>query len=191
MKKFLLVAIFVLFVPAIGLAQLDSFSLRPLSQGDLYKFVKVFSEMRGPLRVEIMKDQKTNFEKADPLSYVSKLKGDRDVEKVLKESGLNWSQFSELLGNVLMAYFSTQPDKTKAALLRQVYGYGLKLAPDQIPAEYQPMIEEFIKTEEGSQMAVMALDMILQIPPENKKLAEKEKRQLDQLFYTKFWKDKI
>lgn len=172
-------------------AQSTYFNIRPISDSEFYTFVKVFSEMRGPLRSEILKDKETNFESADPLKYVAKVKDDKDVKKVLKERNLNWDQFSELMGNILLGYFSIQPEKTKASLLRQLASYGLMMSNEQIPAEYRQLVTDVLKTDEGAALAGMALETFLKIPPENIELARKNKRQLDQLFYTRFWKDKI
>ena len=187
---FSLVLVFFLFVSSVS-AQIGSFSLRPLTADEFYKFIKVFSEMRGPIRVEILKDKKTDFKDADPLKYLSAAKDNKDVKMALKKNGLSWADFSEILGNVLLGYFSIQPGHTKASLIRQLSGYGLQLSSDQIPLEYQGIIQEALKTEEGSALASIAIDQFLQIPEENKKLAKKNKRQLDQLFYTNLWENKI
>lgn len=193
MKKILFFAVLALLFPLVSSAVLgvEQFSIRPVKDSEFYTFVKVFSEMRGPLRSEIMKDSKTNFESADPLKYVTKVKDDKDVVKILKDKSLSWDQFTELMGNILLGYFSIQPDKTKAALVRQLADYGLGISDAQIPAEYQQTIKEVLKTDEGAALAGMALEMIVQIPSENVTIAKKNKRTLDQLFYTRFWRDKI
>jgi len=174
-------------------AQLPSpnFSIRKLSANEFDDFNAVFGEMRGPLRSEIMNDRKTDFENADPFKYLQKIKGDRDVKKILKKKGLTWEKFEELTANVLLAYFSIQPGKTKAALIRQLADYGLMMGVEGIPEEAKPLIAEVLKTEEGAGLAGMALEMFIEIPPENVALARKNEKTLDRAFYTKFWKNKI
>jgi len=178
-------------IPTKLFADSMQFNIRPITDKEFYTFVKVFSEIRGPLRVEILKDSKTNFEDADPLAYVSKVKDNKDVQKSLKENNLTWDSFTEAIGNILLGYFSIQPDKTKAALIKQLSSYDLMLSDAQIPAEYRPMIQSALQTDQGAEMAGMILDQFVQIPPQNVDLAKKNKRSLDQLFYTRFWKDKI
>jgi len=168
-------------------ADMQEFSIKEFSPNDFYTFTKVFSEMRGPLRSEILKDKNTNFENADPLKYVEKVKNDKSVKKALKASKISWTQFRELMGNILLAYFSIQPDKTKAALLRQLAEYGLSIENDQIPEEYRPVVKEVLQTEEGSALAVAVLDIIIQIPPQNVSIVRENKKQLDRHFYTKHW----
>lgn len=168
-------------------ADMEEFSIRQFSPNDFYTFTKVFSEMRGPLRSEILKDRKTDFENADPLKYVEKVKNDKSVRKALKASKISWMQFRELMGNILLAYFSIQPDKTKAALLRQLAEYGLSIENDQIPEEYRPVVKEVLQTEEGSALAAAVLDIIIQIPPQNISIVRENKKQLDRHFYTKYW----
>lgn len=143
------------------------------------------------MRVEILKDRKTNFEDADPLKYVAKVKDAKDVKKILKEENVSWDQLNELMGNILLGYFSIQPDKTKAGLLKQLSSYGLAMSSDQIPPEYRQVVTDALKTDEGAALASAALEFIVQIPPENVDLAKKNSRQLDQIFYTRFWKDKL
>lgn len=191
-ERFLTVILVILLLtPAVSYAGFDQFKIRPLKDGEFYTFVKVFSEMRGPLRVQIMKDAETNFENADPLKYVSKVKDDKDVKSILKKRKLNWDQFTELMGNILIGYYSIQPKTTKAALIRQLGDYGLSVSDAQIPPEYRQMVSDVLKTDEGAQLASMALDFVIRVPPKNVELAKKNKRTLDQMFYTKFWKDKI
>ena len=180
-----------LLFPTSLFAQFESFSIKPVSKQDYYKFIKVFSEMRGPIRSEILKDKNTNFKDADPLKYVSGVKDNEDVLKVLKESDLSWQNFSEIMANILLGYFNIQPEQTKVGLIRQLSSYGLTLGGDQIPPEYQEMIKSVLATDQGAGLAGLALDQIVQIPPENIKLAKENKRQLDQLFYTRFWKGKL
>ena len=57
-------------------AQLPSpnFSIRKVSANEFDDFNVIFGEMRGPLRSEIMKDRKDDFENADPLKYLQKVK---------------------------------------------------------------------------------------------------------------------
>ncbi len=165
----------------------DQFSIKPFSANDFYVFVKVFSEMRGPLRAEILKDRKTDFKNADPLKYVQKIKDTRDVRNVLKDNSLTWDQFVELWGNVMMGYFSIQPDKTKAALVRQIADYGLVMNMDEIPEEYRPAVQQVLKSDAGSALAAMALDAVVQIPEQNVSIVRENKKQLDRMFYTKYW----
>jgi hypothetical protein len=167
----------------------DEFEIKPFTGNDFYTFVKVFSEMRGPLRAEILKDRKTDFEKADPLKYVEKVKGKRDVQKVLSDSHLTWEAFRSLMGNILLGYFSIQPDKTKAALLRQLASYGLLMEMDQIPEEYRPIVTDVLKTNEGSTLASAVLDTIIEIPSQNTSIVREHQKDLDRLFYTKYWID--
>lgn len=172
-------------------ADTEEFSIKQFSPNDFYTFTKVFSEMRGPLRSEILKDKNTNFENADPLKYVEKVKNDKSVRKALKASKISWIQFRELMGNILLAYFSIQPDKTKAALLRQLSEYGLLIDNSQIPEEYRPVVSEVLKTEEGSALAAAVLDVIIQIPPQNISIVRENRKQLDRHFYTKYWADQL
>jgi hypothetical protein len=166
---------------------MEEFSIKQFSPNDFYTFTKVFSEMRGPLRAEILKDKKTNFENADPLKYVEKVKNDRSVKKALKAGKISWAEFRELMGNILLAYYSIQPDKTKAALLRQLSEYGLSINNDQIPEEYRPAVKEVLQTEEGSALAAAVLDIIIQVPPQNISIVRENQKQLDRHFYTKYW----
>jgi hypothetical protein len=193
-KTFLLILIIIsIFAsPAISaLTDLTSFNVRPFTSKEFFTFLKVFGEMRGPLRVQILKDRKTNFEDADPLKYLGKIRSKKKVKKALKKSDLTWDQFMELTGNVLLAYYSVQPDETKIAIIKRLADYGLTLSDDQIPPEFQPLIHEFIKTDAGAALAGMALEMFLQIPPENIVIVERNKLTLDKQFYTRFWKDKL
>ncbi len=174
-----------------GQAGMEEFSIRPFSPNDFYMFIKVFSEMRGPLRAEILKDKKTNFEDADPLKYVEKVKKDKSVKKALKASKISWSEFRELMGNILLAYYSIQPEKTKAAFLRQLAKYGLAIDSDQIPEEYRSVVKRMLQTEEGSVLAAVALDIIIQVPPQNVDIVRKNQKQLDRHFYTKYWTNEL
>ncbi len=194
MKKTVVIVILVLavFFSADVLSQnREMFKVRTVTKGEFYTFVKVFSEMRGPLRTEILKDKATDFKDADPLKYLMRVKGEKDVQKALKENKLSWDQFNELTGNILLGYFSNQPQNTKAMLLKQLSGYGLAMADDQIPPEYRPAVAELLKSDVGSMLAAMAIETILQIPEQNKELAKKNQRTLDQLFYTRFWKGSL
>ncbi|HPM41615.1 MAG TPA: hypothetical protein PLY45_04180 [bacterium] len=168
-----------------------NFSIRKVSANEFDDFNVIFGEMRGPLRSEIMKDRKTDFESADPLKYLQKVKDDKDVKKILKKKELTWEKFEELTANVMLAYFSIQPGKTKAALIRQLADYGLMMNVEGIPEEARPLIAEVLKTDEGAGLAGMALEMFIQIPPENVELARKNEKTLDRAFYTKYWKDKL
>ncbi|MBN1282347.1 MAG: hypothetical protein JXA24_01060 [Proteobacteria bacterium] len=196
-RRAFLIALMVLIpVAALGgsdpsMPSLESFSIRPITGNDFRSFVEVFSEMRGPLRSEILKDRKTEFESADPLKYVAKIKGEKDVKKMLKKHALTWDGFSELMGNVVLAYFSIQPQETKASLIRRLADYGLEMNQAQIPPEYRDVIRQFMKTDQGSAIAAMALDFVLQIPEENVAMARENKRTLDAMFYTNLWKDRI
>lgn len=172
-------------------AQVQGFRMRTVSPNEFYKFVKVFSEMRGPLRKAILADRNTDFENADPLNYVMKVKDEKDVRKMIKKSGLTWDAYVEMMGNILLGYFSIQPQRTKASLIKQLSDYGLVMANDQIPPEYRQAVSDALKTDEGATLAGMALDFIIQIPPENVALARDNEKQLDQLFYTRFWRDKL
>lgn len=174
-------------------AQLPSpnFSIRKVSANEFDDFNVIFGEMRGPLRSEIMKDRKDDFENADPLKYLQKVKDDKDVKKILKKKGLTWEKFEELTANVMLAYFSIQPGKTKAALIRQLADYGLMMNVEGIPEEARPLVAEVLKTDEGATLAGMALEMFIQIPPENVALARTNEKTLDRAFYTKYWKDKL
>ena len=180
-------------VASTATAQMPSpnFSVRKLTANEFDNFNVIFGEMRGPLRSEMMKDRKTDFENADPLKYLQKIKGEKDVKKILKKKNLSWENFEELAGNVILAYFSIQPGKTKAALIRQLADYGLFMDAEGIPEEARPLIAEVLKTEAGAELAGVALEMFIQIPPENVALARKNERTLDRAFYTKYWKDKL
>lgn len=197
MKKYLIMAILLLLPMAAQatdapvMPSLESFRIRPMTANEFRSFVEVFSEMRGPLRSEMMKDRKTDFEGADPLKYVMKIKGEKDVQKMLKKHDLSWDQFTELMGNVVLAYFSIQPDKTKIGLVRQLADYGLAMNEEQIPEQFRETVRDFIKTDEGAALAAMALDFFLQVPEQNIALVKENRRTLDATFYTRFWKDKI
>lgn len=169
----------------------EDFDIEAFTPNQFYVFVKVFGEMRGPLRSEIMKDRKTDFENADPLKYVEKIRKDKGVKKSLKANSITWEDFRELMGNILLSYFSIQPEKTKAAVLRQLASYDLFLEMDQIPEEMRPLIQDVLKTEAGSTLASAALDMIIQIPEGNIEIVKKNQKDLDRMFYTKYWKDEL
>lgn len=189
-KAFIASLVFALFVVCPGISNASNdFEIKQFSANEFYVFVKVFSEMRGPLRSEILKDRKTNFENADPLKYVNKVKDKKDVKKVLKDSNLTWDAFSSLMGNVLLGYFSVQSEKTKAAMLRQLASYGLFMEMEQIPQEYRPMVSEVIKTDAGSTLASAALEYVIEIPEENVRIVRDNKKDLDRMFYTKYWVD--
>lgn len=190
MKKILIAILGVMsvtFFLYFAKAQSQTFEVRVCTPNDFYTFTKIFAEMRKPLRVEILKDRKTNFENADPLKYVAKIKEKKDVKESIASAGLTWEQFEELMGNILLAYFSIQPQKTKAAMIRQLADYGL--IPD-VPDEYQQVVADFLKSSSGSELASMALDIAVQIPAENIAIAREKQGELDRFFYTKYWKDK-
>lgn len=174
-----------------GMPALEDFKVRPFTGNEFYSFVEIFGEMRGPLRSQIMKDRKTDFEKADPLKYVMKVKDEKDVKKMLKKYDLTWDGFTDLFGNVLLAYFSIQPDVTKVALIKELAGYGLSMSEDQIPAEYRGVVQEVLKTNEGAAMANIALEYFLRVPEGNIAIAKENRITLDKMFYTRFWKDEI
>jgi hypothetical protein len=176
--------------PAVQAAS-DTFVIQPFSANDFGTFVKVFSELRGPLRKEILKDRKTNFENADPLKYVEKVKDKRDVRDVLAKSDLSWDQFVNLWGNIMLGYFSIQPEKTKAALIRQIADYGLFLQMDELPAEARGFVTDVLKTDAGASLASMALEALIQIPQENVAIVRDNQRDLARMFYTKYWIDEL
>lgn len=184
-----LLAALVCVVPlTISAEESSSFEIRAYTANEFYSFTKIFSEIRGPLRNEILKDRKTDFENADPLKYVIKIKDSRDVKKALASKGITWEKFHDLMGNILLSYFSIQPHKTKSAIIRQMADYGF--IPG-VPEEYQPMVSEILKSSAGSDLAGMAMEIAVQIPEENIALARKNESQLNQFFYTKYWKDKL
>lgn len=191
MKKLIMTCLVTLafIVPlSSAIAEMQSFEVRSYTSDEFYIFTKVFAEMRGPLRKEILKDKKTNFENADPLKYVMKIKEEKDVKRALAASNLTWNQFEGLMGNILLSYLSIQPQSTKSAIIKQIAGYGF--IPG-VPQEYQPMVNEILKNDQGAALAAMAMELAIQIPEDNLALARKNERQLDRFFYTKFWKDKI
>lgn len=190
-KLFVVVLIAMVLSASAARAAMDlgSFNIHAISADQFRTFVKVFSEMRGPLRSEILKSKKTNFEDADPLAYLAKVKDTKDVKKVMKENDISWDQFNDLMGNILLGYFSIQPDKTKSGLIKQLADYGLIV--EDVPPEYRQQVKDMLKTDAGSGMAAAAMEFLIQIPEENKAIARESKRTLDQLFYTKFWADKI
>lgn len=167
------------------------FNIRAYSANEFQEFIEVFSEMRGPLRSQILKDRKTDFENADPLAYVQKLKGEKDVQKMLEKHKLSWDAFQELMGNVVLAYFSVQPERTKASLIRQLAGYGLFLNMEQVPPEYRETVTQVLKTEAGSTLAALAMDMVVQIPEQNVAIVRQNQRTLDAMFYTRFWREAL
>jgi hypothetical protein len=192
MKKIVFVLVAALLFGTITTAHAkENFGIEAFSPNQFYVFVKVFGEMRGPLRSEILKDRKTNFENADPLKYVEKVKGTRDVKKSLKDNDLQWEEFMGLMGNILLSYFSIQPDKTKSAMLKQLASYDLFLASDQIPPEYRELVTEVVKTDAGAALADMALETFMQIPEGNIEIVKKNKKDLDRMFYTKYWIDEL
>lgn len=189
MRKIFLSLLFLAQLPTAIFAGsvLDSFTIKPFSANDFYTFIKVFSEMRGPLRTEILKDKKTNFENVDPLKYVEKIKDKKDVKAALKKSNITWDQFAGLFGNVLLAYLSTEPQQTKAAIIRQLADYGLIANVEGIPEEYKEVISSVIKTPEGSNLAATILEQLIEIPEQNIATTNKNRSDLDRMFYTKHW----
>ncbi len=170
---------------------LSSFAITPFDENQFYTFVKVFSDMRGPLRSEILKDHKDDFKDADPLLYVTKVKDAPQVQAALKANALSWDQFMGLMGNILLAYLGNQPQATKAAILQKLSGYGLGLADDQIPEEYRDQVKSLLKSPEGAALAGLVLDQVMQIPAQNTAIARAKGRTLDQLFYTRLWRGKL
>ena len=182
----LLLLVFACAVPPnMAIAEEPSFEVKPYTSNEFYSFTKIFGKIRGPLRNEILKNKATDFETADPFNYIMKLKGSRTVKKALVAQGMTWDAFQELMGNILLSYLSIQPQNTKVAIIRQMAGYGF--IPG-IPEEYRPMVNELLKSKEGSDLAGMALEMALEIPEENLSLARKNEKQIDRFFYTKYWK---
>ncbi len=191
MKKLtliLLVAIACAVPLTAAISEEPSFEVKPYTANEFYAFTKIFGEIRGPLRSQILKDKAADFETADPFNYIMKLKDSKDVKKALAVEGMTWNGFQELMGNILLSYLSIQPQKTKSAIVRQMAGYGF--IPG-LPEEYRPMLNELLKSKEGSDLAGMALEMALEIPEENIALARKNEKQIDRFFYTKYWKDKL
>lgn len=170
---------------------LSSFDITPFDENQFTKFVKVFSDMRGPLRSEILKDHKTDFKDADPLKYVAKVKDDPKVQSTLKANNLTWDQFTSLMGNILLAYLNNQPQNTKVSILQKLSGYGLGLADEQIPEQFRSQIKALIASPEGAALASFVLDQVVQIPAQNTAIAKIKNRTLDQLFYTRLWRDKL
>jgi hypothetical protein len=165
--------------------------VRPITGNEFNSFVEIFGEMRGPLRSQIMKDRKQNFEDADPLKYVMRISDEKDVQKALKKHGMDWSDFTDLFGNVLLAYFSIQSETTKVGLIKELASYGLAMSEEQIPAEYRDLVGAVLKTDEGAVMANMALEYFLHVPEGNVAIMEAHKITLDKMFYTRFWKDEV
>lgn len=173
------------------LPSLSSFSIQPFDENQFYTFVKVFSDMRGPLRSQILKDHKEDFKDADPLKYVTKVKDDPKVQQVLKDNNLTWDQFTNLMGNVVLTYLSSQPQATKVAIIQKMSGYGLGLADDQIPENYRAQVKALLTSPEGASLAGFILDQVVQVPAQNMKIVTAKSRTLDQLFYTRLWRGKI
>ena len=171
--------------------KLESFKIRPITGNEFYSFVEIFGEMRGPLRSQILKDRKKDFEGVDPLKYVMKLKGEKDVKKMLKKYDMDWAGFTDLFGNVMLAYFSIQPQVTKVALIKELADYGLSMSEDQIPREYRDLVKGILKTDDGAALANIALEYFLNVPEQNIAIVKEHKLTLDKMFYTRFWKDKI
>lgn len=171
--------------------ELSSFGIAPFDENQFTKFVKVFSDMRGPLRSEILKDHKTDFKDADPLKYVAKVKDSPKVQATLKDNSLTWDQFTALMGNILLAYLNNQPQNTKVAILQKLSGYGLGLADDQIPEQFRDQVKTLLTSKEGAALAGFVLDQVVQIPAQNTAIVKAKNRTLDQLFYTRLWRGKL
>lgn len=170
---------------------LSSFTIAPFDENQFYTFVKVFSEMRGPLRSQILKDHKEDFKDADPLKYVMKVKDDPTVQQVIKENKLTWDQFTNLMGNIVLAYLNSQPQATKVAIIQRMSGYGLGLADEQIPENYRSQVKALLTSPEGAALASFVLDQVVQVPTQNSKIVTLKSRTLDQLFYTRLWRGKL
>lgn len=173
------------------LPELSSFAITPFDENQFYTFVKVFSDMRGPLRSEILKDHKTDFKDADPLRYVAKIKGDSKVQTTLKSNNLTWDQFTSLMGNIVLAYLNNQPQNTKVVILQKLSSYGLGLADEQIPEQFRDQVKSLLTSPEGAALASFVLDQVVKVPPQNMAIAKAKNRTLDQLFYTRLWRGKL
>lgn len=171
--------------------ELSSFAITPFDENQFYTFVKVFSDMRGPLGSEILKDHKADFKDADPLKYVAKVKDDPKVQATLKANNLTWDQFTGLMGNILLAYLNNQPQNTKVAILQKLSGYGLGLADDQIPEESRSQVKALLTSPEGAALASFVMEQVVQVPAQNTAIVKAKNRTLDQLFYTRLWRGKL
>jgi len=189
--KTIMIIVLVFSVARVAHGEVPGFTIKPFTGSQFRSFIEVFSEMRAPLRKQMMKDRKTDFENADPLKYIHKVQGNRRVKAVLKKHRMNWDSFMQLTGNVLLAYYTIQPQVTKVAIVRRLADYGLMYADDSIPPEYRPLIENFIKSDAGAVVAGLVLDLVLQVPPENIEKVAENRITLDKLFYTKNWRDLI
>lgn len=192
LKSVLVALFFICIVVATAHAQeLSSFAIQPFDENQFTKFVKIFSDMRGPLRSEILKDHKTDFKDADPLKYVAKVKDEPKVLSALKDNNLTWDQFTSLMGNILLAYLNNQPQKTKVTILQQMSGYGLGLADDQIPEQFRDQFKALMASPSAAALAGIMLDQVVQIPAQNAAIAKTKNRTLDQLFYTRLWRGQL
>lgn len=189
MKLRIIIIVLLLCVAGSARGAVEGFAVKPFTGNEFRAFIEIFSEMRGPLRKQMLKDSKTDFADADPLNYIMKVQSDRDVKRMLKKHDMSWDEFTQLTGNILLAYYTIQPQMTKSAIVRRLADYGLMLADDEIPSEYRPLIEDFIRTDTGAAVASIILDMILQVPPQNIEIVRSKKITLDKLFYTKYWRD--
>lgn len=192
--KHILIILAIVMSAGTGWAQipeLSSFSIQPFDENQFATFVHVFSDMRGPLRSEILKDHKDDFKNADPLKYVTKIKDNPKVQQSLKNNNLTWDQFTSLMGNIVLAYLNSQPQATKVVILQRLSEYGLGLADDQIPAEYRTQIRQVVSSPQGAALASMVLEQVMQIPSQNTAIVVAKSRTLDQLFYTRFWRGKL
>lgn len=191
MKHILIIIILLLGTRAGWTQDLSTFSIQPFDENQFTTFVHVFSDMRGPLRSEILKDHKEDFKNADPLKYVTKIKDNPKVQQSLKENDITWDQFTGLMGNIVLAYLNSQPQATKSAILQRLTDYGLGLSDDQIPAEYRTQIKTLITSPQGAALTSMILEHVMQIPTQNTAIVVAKSRTLDQLFYTRFWRGKL
>lgn len=190
-KSILVAVIAVCVSVAVHAQSLSSFAIAPFDENQFTTFVHVFSDMRGPLRSEILKDHKTDFKNADPLKYVTKIKDNPKVQQSLKNNNITWDQFVGLMGNIVLAYLNSQPQNTKVAIIQKLGDYDLSLADDQIPPEYREQIKSLLTSKEGASLASFVLEQVIQIPTQNTAIVIAKSRTLDQLFYTRFWRGKL
>jgi hypothetical protein len=122
---------------------------------------------------------------------VTKIKDNPKVQQSLKDNGVSWDQFTALLGNIVLAYLTNQPQNTKAAILQRLAGYGLGLSDDQIPAAYRDQVKTLLSSPEGAALASFVLDQVVQVPTQNVAIVKVKNRTLDQLFYTRLWRGKL
>lgn len=191
LRIILILVLVAVFFPIMTFSQPAKLKVRPITEDEYYKFVKIFSEIRGPIRREILKERKDDYKNADPLEYISKVQNDGDVQKVIKANDLNWEQFNELMGNLLLGYFCVQQGQTKAAILRKILNEVMSTPNNNISQKQLDVVKNLLSTDEGAAIATTVLEKFLKVPVENIAIAQKNQRQLDQLFYTNFWEDKL